>query len=83
MRRIRRRRRAKNVWKKHPRLHRKAALKGWRRHKKHGRKARKSTGKRYIRYKGHKVSWMGLVKKLGVLGAKRKWRKSHKIGGKR
>lgn len=42
---------------------------------------RKSKGKKFIRMGGKKVSWRGLVKKFGVRGAKKKWRKAKKIGG--
>jgi hypothetical protein len=87
MRRTRHRRRSKNYWKGHPRLHRRAALKGWRkRARKHHKRSRRKyakTGKKYIRMGGHKISWKGLVKRKGVLGAKKIWRKHRKIVGKR
>jgi hypothetical protein len=85
MRRRRHRRRRHNFWKDHAGLHRRAARKGWARHRRrysHRRKHRVH-GKRYIRFRGHRVSWKGLVKKLGVMGAKRRWHKARKIGGRR
>jgi hypothetical protein len=70
----RRRRRARNYWKGNKRGHRRAARKGW-------AKRRKKVGKKFIRYKGKRTSWKGLVRKLGVKKASSTWRRSKKLCG--
>jgi len=35
--------------------------------------------KKVIRYHNKRIGWMGLVKRLGVKGAKRAWRKARKM----
>jgi hypothetical protein len=56
-----------------------------RRHRKGGRRrhAAKLRGRKYIRLGGKRQSWKGLVKKHGVKGAKRIWRKHPKHYGRR
>jgi hypothetical protein len=81
-----RRRRSKNSWKGHKAAHRRAALKGWRkRSRSRSRKGRKKyakSGKKYIKMGGKRISWKGLVRRKGVMGAKKIWRSHRKIGGK-
>jgi hypothetical protein len=80
---MRKRRRSRNSWKGHKVAHRKAALKGWRKRSRKGRKKYAKSGKKFIRFGGQKVSWKGLVRRKGVKGAVKIWRKSRKIGGRR
>lgn len=64
-------------WTKNPRKRRKGGTKMRRR-----RKNRKvAVGRKTIRYRGRKTTWRGLVKRCGVMGAKRIWRKSKKSTG--
>jgi hypothetical protein len=81
----RQRRRSRNSWKGHRAAHRKAALKGWRRRRRSrkGRKKYAKSGKKFIRFGGQKISWKGLVRRKGVKGAMKIWRKRRKIGGRR
>lgn len=80
---MRKRRRSRNSWKGHRVAHRKAALKGWRKRSRKGRKKYAKSGKKFIRFGGQKVSWKGLVRRKGVKGAVKIWRKSRKIVGRR
>ena len=87
----RRRRRSRNSWKGASRRHAAAARKGWRgrrrsrkssRRRKSSSRRRKCGGRRRVRVGGKNRTWKGLVKKLGVKGAAKIWRKSKKHGGK-
>lgn len=88
MRRYRRRRR--NSWRGDKAGHARAARLGWR-HRKHrrygkrrGRKrSRLHSGKKFVRVGGRRLSWRGLVKRFGVKGAKKLYRKRGRASNRR
>ena len=43
---------------------------------------RRTSARKAIKYRGRRTTWKGLVRKLGVSGASKIWRKSKKTGGK-
>lgn len=81
----RRRRKARNSWRGHKRAHSRAAKKGWRRRKARGsrrksRRSRKARGRSRSRRtrrgkRCRKGTWKALVRRYGVKGAKKHYRK--------